>query len=79
MDAVGSALDRFLERLPAFDSDWPIAEAVRTLAEYAVLAWELFPPIKTVLLVLAAYVAVELVLIAWYWINWLIKKIPGLS
>lgn len=79
MDAVAGALDGWLARLPGFSGDWPLVSALRTVAEYLALAWELLPPIRTALLVVGAYVAVELALIAFYWIMWLVKKIPGIS
>lgn len=80
MNMVATALDGFVSRLPAFSTaSWPVASSISTLAGYIALMWNLFPGLSTALQILAAGVAVEVALLAWYWINWFIKKIPGIG
>lgn len=74
---LGGLLDRLIDLLPEIDtSGWGIAQALATIAGYVETLMYLFPPMDTVVIVLGAMVAVEVALIALFWLNWLISKIP---
>lgn len=78
---VADAVDRFIARLPVVDMSWmaSIVQAASEIVEFIVWAYNIFPPLRTAVLIVTAGFIVESLFVAWYWINWLIKKIPGVS
>lgn len=78
LNFIADTLDSVVDKLPGLDLAWlsSFSDAMRTLTEWVLMAFELFPPLETAGLILVAYVAFEAVLIAFYWLNWLLKKIP---
>lgn len=59
--------------------DLHLVDITQALADFmgAIRLWmTVFPFLWTIVLVMGIMVAFKLILIAWYWINWLINKIP---
>lgn len=78
MSGLADILNKIAEHVPAIPL-LPLAEMTAALADFieAVQLWqEVFPWLFDVMIAIGIMIAIKLAMIAWYWINWLIKKIP---
>lgn len=84
MDALLAGLATVVERIaqviPSVDIPWTeITTAVMEWREVLAIWMDTFPFLYTGVVVVGLMISVLVAKVGWYWINWLIRKIPGVS
>lgn len=80
LEALATVVRRVASVIPSVSI--PFAEIADALSEWTEtfrLWMETFPFLHTMVVILGLMIAVGVATIVWYWVNWLIRKLPFIN